>query len=267
MNKEKLIELLESGKTHEEIAIITGYSKSNVTYWINKYDINSYSKNINKIYYPDKYFFNKIDTREKAYILGFILGDGYITDKNIEITLSIKDKEILSFIKRNVGGSLIDNKSMNKKTKKYPNSRLNIFNNTLVKDIKKQSGGLLKKDRHIPIIPKHLERYLLLGFFDAEGCITWGRRKDRNRVWQKVSFTSQLKMLTGIQKILMNQIEVSSTIRPKSGSDCFVLEICSKDDVMKISKYLYPNDNFIILKRKFHKFQALRLELEEFGKI
>ena len=39
----------------------------------------------------------------------------------------------------------------------------------------------LKKGRNLPITSKKLEPYLLQGFFDAEGCITWGYRADRNR--------------------------------------------------------------------------------------
>ena len=111
-----------------------------------------------------------------------------------------------------------------------------------------------------------MERYLLLGFFDADGCITWGRRKDRNRIWQKVSFTSQLHLLEGVQKMLYSNIGISSTIRPKSDEECYIIEISNKEDVLKFINYIYPeNDKFIILQRKYLKANALRLELEEFG--
>ena len=126
--------------------------------------------------------------------------------------------------------------------------------------------GRLKKERHYPRVRKDLERYLLLGFFDADGCITWGKRKDRNKIWQKVSFTSQLHLLEGIQKMLYNNIGISSTIRPKSNEDCYIIEFSNKEDVLKFINYIYPkDDDFIILQRKYLKANVLRLELEEFG--
>ena len=125
-------------------------------------------------------------------------------------------------------------------------------------------GGRLKEERHIPIIKKELESYLVQGFFDAEGCITWGYRKDRNRLWQKISFTSKYKMLEGIQNIFIKN-NISTKIRPKSKSDCHVMEICNKKEVIKILKFIYSDENFIILNRKYEKSKALRLELEGFG--
>ena len=103
-----------------------------------------------------------------------------------------------------------------------------------------------------------------MGFFDAEGCITWGFRKDRNRIWHKVSFTSQYDLLISIQKIL-SKIGISSSIRPKSNKKCFVLEFCNKQDILKFYNWLYIDINFIVLRRKFNNYNALRLELGEFG--
>ena len=126
-------------------------------------------------------------------------------------------------------------------------------------------GGTSKDSRHIPVIPQKLEMYLLQGFFDAEGCITWGKRKDRNRVWHKVSFTSKYKMLEGIQNILYKN-GIPTKLKPKSdGSDCFVIEFSSKNAVLDFLNIVYSDKDFIVLKRKYKNAQALRLELGEFG--
>ena len=107
---------------------------------------------------------------------------------------------------------------------------------------------------------------MLLGFFDADGSISYGIRKDRNRFWQQVRFTSQLKLLEGIQQMLYKNIGISSIIRPKKGEDCYVISFGSKEDVLKFINYIYPkDDDFIILQRKYLKANAVRLELEEFG--
>ena len=45
MEKDILEKLLQEGKTHREIACITGISKSNVGYWISKHNLNKFSCN------------------------------------------------------------------------------------------------------------------------------------------------------------------------------------------------------------------------------
>lgn len=265
LTKELLMELTLEGKTHREIAKITGYSKSNVGYWMKKFNLTELNKNKPKIDYKDKNYFKKIDTKEKAYILGFLLADGYISDKQFSLTLAKRDVSILEFIQKELGGNIGISDITNKAQKKYPYARIGFHDNTLVKDLKMLTGGTLKKERRIPIISPKLEKYLLLGFFDGDGAITWGRRKDRDRIWQKVSFTSQFRMLEGIQNILYKQVNIPTKIRPKSdGSDCYVLSFASKKAVVDFLEYIH--DDLIVLERKYQNGVNLRLELEEFGK-
>lgn len=258
MDKEFLRDLVSKGVSSRKIAEIVGLHRNTVSYWIKKHGLED------EQHYRQRPAteIGKIDTKEKAYLVGFIAGDGWIgEDGSIEISIQIKDKEILDLFKSQLDGEIALSHKLDKKKRIFPRARFH----RKIKDIKKIVGGTSKKERHLPRVPKDLERYLLLGFFDAEGCITWGRRKDRNRVWQKISFTSHLKMLTAVQNILYKQCGVPSTIRPKSGEDCFVLEIASKDGVLKILNYIYPNNEFIILNRKYENACALRLELGEFG--
>ena len=255
MDREILKQLLEEGKTQREIAQIFKISKSNVGYWVNKYNLNI--KPIKKAY-----SFEKIDTPEKAYALGFILADGYINKKNsVELAICKKDIEIIKHISKTIESEIYIDNTFDKKTRRFPRARTV----KKIKDITKFTGGRLKEERHYPIVKKELERYLLLGFFDGDGCITWGYRKDRNRIWQKVSFTSQLHLLEGIQQMLYKNLGISSVIRPKSKESCYVFDFSNKKDVLNFLDFIYPNNDFIILQRKYLKANALRLELEEFG--
>lgn len=260
MSRDELLKLLLEGKSTRTIAKELGIGKSTVGYWINKYNLNEFMK-----YQPHKenYNFEKIDTKEKAYTLGFILADGSISLKNsVEIGVEKNDVQILNFIAEIIGSNISIDNNFNKEKRRFPRARTS----RKINDILKFTGGRLKEERHYPRVRKDLERYLLLGFFDADGCITWGRRKDRNRIWQKVSFTSQLHLLEGVQKMLYNNIGISSTIRPKSDENCYIIEFSNRDDVLKFINYIYPeNDKFIVLQRKYLKANALRLELEEFG--
>lgn len=263
MTKQFLKECLEKGLSTREIEkLLNGKLKrSAISYYIHKYGLEKYMK-YSKPEYNEMYF-EKIDTKEKAYTLGFILADGSITPKNlVELGVEKNDIQILDFIVKVIGSNISIDNSFNKEKRRFPRARTS----RKINDILKFAGGRLKEERHYPRVRKDLERYLLLGFFDADGCITWGRRKDRNRIWQKVSFTSQLHLLEGVQKMLYSNIGISSTIRPKSDEECYIIEFANKDDVLKFINYIYPkDDDFIILQRKYLKANALRLELEEFG--
>lgn len=258
MDKTKLEEYLGKGLSTREISDICGLHHNTVSYWIKKYgltDKSRYKKTPN-------YKFNKIDTKEKAYCLGFILGDATITQTNTDICINLQDKSIIYFIQSIIGGNIIVNHHYDKKHRQFPSIRLI----KKITDITKFTGGYNKVDRHYPIIRKDLEKYMIQGFFDAEGCITWGRRKDKNRIWHKISFTSQYHMLEGVQQYLYKQLGIVTKLKPKSDkSQCFVLEFANKTDVLKFADHLYKDNDMIILKRKYDKYNALRLELEEFG--
>ena len=263
MDKNTLKDYLEKGLTHREIAKLEGKRKSVIGYWVHKHELVDYQK-YKLPTYKDKNYFSKIDTKEKAYILGFILGDGCLTDKDLTVGIALSDIQIIEFISSEMGGNIRISKTMNKKQRRYPSAGLHIGDNQIVKDTRMLFGGNKKEDRHIPIISPKYERYLLQGFFDAEGCVTWGRRKDRNRLWQKISFTSQYRMLEGIQNILYKN-NISTKLKQKSNDNCYVIEFANKKDVLNFIQIIYPNDEFIVLDRKYENAQALRLELGEFG--
>lgn len=257
MDKEFLKECLEKGMSTRDIEKICNKKRSTISYWINKYNL------IDNSHYQkhDNYKFEKIDSKEKAYALGFILADSAITKTNTEVSVAIMDKAIAEFISKIINGNVHYDNSFDKKTRRFPRARLV----KKIVDITKFTGGYAKSERHYPRVRDDLERYLIQGLFDSDGCLTWGRRKDKNRIWQKISFTSQLKILEGVQKYLINKLSISTVIRPKTNEDCFVLEFSNLNDVTKFCEHIYPNEDFIILNRKYLKYKALRLELEENG--
>ena len=248
------------GLSTREIGEMVGLSRSCIGYQQNKYGLTNIRTTRDPHEKPN-YYFDKIDTPKKAYVLGFLLADGHISKKGVtSVVAKLEDKEVIEFISEILDSEITTSTVFDKKKRIFPN----CSTKRTIKDILKFTGGRLKEERHYPRIRKDLERYLLLGLFDADGCITWGRRKDRNRIWQKVSFTSQLHLLEGVQQHLFN-IGITTKLRPKNKEKCYIIEFANKKDVLKFLDYIYPNDDFIILQRKYLKAQALRLELEEFG--
>lgn len=244
MNKQELKNYLEEGKTFKKIAEIIGVSKFTVDYYVGKYELRESVINQK----PCKFLFEKIDSPEKAYFIGFITGDGHF-DKNNILELSIKhdDREILKYIESFTDCDIVDDLSYNKSQKKFPSSTIRLK----IEDVQTFIGGRLKKERSLPIVKQFLYKNLIQGFFDAEGCITWGYRKDRDRLWQKVSFTSSYSLLLSLQKILIN-FDISTAIKPKSGEDCYVMEFSNELDVFNFLQILPTEDYFLKRKRDNH---------------
>lgn len=248
LTKEYCEEKLKNGWSIRRIARQNNIPNKTLNYWINKWGLKS---NYNKPIY-NEYYFSKVDSKEKAYLLGFLLGDSSLIEHNLEITIAKKDIEFLKLLQNEIGSNIIIDNTYNPKQRKYPRVRTSVGNKHILNSLKKLFGSFKKEDRHIPIIKKELKKYLLLGFFDAEGCITYGIRKDRNRFWGKVFFTSQLKMLEGIQNILIN-FEISSSIKKRKKENCYDLYIRTKD-FYKIIQLLQDD---LGLSRKQQKIEAL----------
>lgn len=252
ISKELLENFLKEGKTTREIGLILGVANTTISRYIRNYNLNNlYSK---PKYLP--YHLTKIDSKELAYMLGFIIADSSINNEIVEISVAINDSELMDLFSPLLGIKSFEDLTLVKR--RFPRIRLV----RKIVGINKFIGGNKKKDRNVPIIQKDLEVYLIRGIFDADGCITWGYRKDRNRIWHKVSFTSSLGILTSVQKVLY-KIGISTIVRPKANEDCYVLEFTNKKDILKFYNYLYADDSFIPLKRKFDNYNALRLELGE----
>lgn len=254
ISKELLENFLKEGKTTREIGLILGVANTTISRYIRNYNLNNlYSK---PKYLP--YHLTKIDSKELAYMLGFIIADSSINNEIVEISIAINDSELMDLFSSLLGIKSFKDLTLVKEKRRFPRVRLV----RKIVGINKFIGGNKKKDRNVPIIQKDLEVYLIRGIFDADGCITWGYRKDRNRTWHKVSFTSSLGILTSVQKVLY-KIGVSTIVRPKVNEDCYVLEFANKEDILKFYNYLYADESFIPLKRKFDNYNALRLELGE----
>lgn len=256
ISKELLEDFLKEGKTTREIALELGISNTTISKYIRNYNIDNLYKKPKHL----PYHLTKIDSKELAYMLGFIIADSSINNEIVEINVAIKDSELIDLFSSLLGVNSFEDLTLIKEKKRFPRKRLV----RKIIGINKFIGREKKKDRNVPIIQKDLEAYLVRGIFDADGCITWGYRKDRNKIWHKVCFTSSLNILISIQKILY-KIGISTIVRPKTTEDCYVLEFSNKEDILKFYNYLYADKSFIPLKRKFDNYNALRLELGEFN--
>ena len=272
INKEKILKYLKEGYSLRKISEKESIPLTTLRYYVNKYSLKQHNKFVRNV--DDKNFFKEINTKEKAYIIGFILGDGEIHNTNdVHLGIKLSDKQLIYDINNYLPwkGHIKEDLTFDKKTRRFPRIRFNFRSRTFGSFLVKIFGDRLASKRNMPIITKSFRPYLIAGLFDADGCITYGFRKDRGRLWYKVSFTCNQSILEGLQKELYRN-EISSRIYPKKNENVFVLEITNLKDIYKFFKLL-PVDG-IRLKRKVEKFNSwlqevtktpLRLKLGELG--
>lgn len=134
-------------------------------------------------YYCDYTFFEHIDTEEKAYWLGFLTADGWISKNNqtgsgcVGIELQYGDIEHLQKFNKSLRGNykISDRwKTCSISTNKDKENHmcvLRIFSITMYNTLINLGFTSTKSfDSYIPHIPKELIRHYIRGYFDGDGC-------------------------------------------------------------------------------------------------
>ncbi len=203
------------------------------------------AKYATKKYSNDEQFFDKIDSEEKAYWLGFIVADGFNSNDELIIQLSEKDVSHLQKFKKTINA----NNPISYVKRKTNTCVLRIGSRYLCKQLTKL--GCIKKKSlcvYIPNIDNNLIRHFIRGYFDGDGCCY---NNGKYRVWSIHSGSTQL-----IQQI-KNEIESSLNIKSlrlySKNTNNNSLYTGKKEVIDNIKHYLY-DDATIYLERKYNKF-------------
>lgn len=262
--QEEITKLYQEGKTAKEISSILGFKYSQPVYnFFKKMGWERNGKTGKRIYKVNEQFFNNINTEEKAYILGFICADGHIEKDRLNITVSIKDKDILEKIREAM--------QSNHPIKEV--KRTNLYNKTdrktltlvelmigsvkLVKPL--FNMGLTTNKTYtlngdiVKYIPKYLIRDFLRGYFDGDGNVFFGRR-----------YSSGYKYnvnICGNEDFLLKSFQIYFPSTNKLYKDlysrqCFVWKLSQRDKVRDFMYYLYYNSS-IFLQRKYNEFRKI----------
>jgi len=216
--------------------------------------------------------FEVAKTPEENYLIGYLLGDGGYNDKTnkrrARLFVSSSDEYIIREFQywfqpdSSIDRRIPVNKTRNIKSNKF-SSRM-TFSSKFEKTFNKYGILSKKEERTFHNIKKGNMKYMLLGLMDADGTITWGRRRDRNRLWVNVGITHpNLKMLTKIQTFLMNELKIISSITPKKDENCYTLRFADRDSAVKFINYIYTNKPKMYLTRKFNNAMDF---IEEYSK-
>lgn len=194
-------------------------------------------------------YFDIIDSHEKAYWLGFMYSDGYISKSaygcSIGLALQLQDKYIIERFKTVL--------NIPNKIGEYKNSCKLCF--TCLHALKSlQNLGIVFDKSHedytIPNIPNEFINSFILGYFDGDGCITI-----KSTGYSVVSICSNSKTFL---ESLKTHLETKGIIcrnicKEKRANDLYVLYLSKRENQIKFADYIYK-DCPTYLFRKHDKF-------------
>lgn len=223
--------------------------------------------------YQSDDFFNVIDCEEKAYILGFYVGDGYITSNSFGIAIQEDDKEVLVKIRDIISPKSNLNYIKPKLSKlgfvSKPMYRLRISSKQIVEDLEKYKLGYNKTyiEKSVKnIVPTHLFKHFVRGYFDADGCINHTSGFCRHKEWQG-EYHNYIWNIISKDRGILEEIKdflIQNDIHPNIYPDqkgCFLISLTKRGEFKKLFELIY-NDCSIFLERKRNKFNEI-LELRE----
>lgn len=213
-----------------------------------------------------KDYFESIDEQNKAYILGFLWGDGsYIAGKRtIALALAAKDGEHLWRMAEELYLGRIDIKShynrgsFGVEGSEYEYYKIQMSHKTLVQSLEKL--GYNKKAvrmEAMPTMPEELRRHFIRGLFDADGCAYQAKPSRPNAIAVQVSLPHQ-QAVDWWCKFHMETIGVE--FGSKRDRSIFAVRIQKGEYLEKFYNFLYTDANLYLLRKEmvFRRIFALR---------
>ena len=205
----------------------------------------------------NEHIFDVIDTEEKAYWLGFIFADGYISSSGNKFELSLKSSDYQHLEKFNLFVNGGKNKvKINKTTCSgivCERCRWSIANKHLRETlislgcIPNKSLMLKFPDESI-FSDKSLIRHFIRGYWDGDGCLSW---RNREHTIPSISVLGTEHFLEGCKRHIPFVYNYSLQLN-RENPHTLVLS-ANHQVAFKTIKYLY-SDSTIYLQRKYEKY-------------
>lgn len=239
LDPNQIISLYKSGLSSTKIGQMYNVCTHTITNLLNKYNIprNNLYHNINLI----EDYWEVIDTKDKAYFLGFLIADGNVIGNAVRLSLNIKDEEILEVFSRVTHNE-------NKLNYDLRNCvTFGVKRRQWVNDLAKY-GVIPNKTRTVtvPVISDELMPHLLRGLIDGDGWVTSSH---------KIGFCGNLQSVTQVQNYLVNKLNVYNVkIIQCRKSELYMIQWASKKDFLSICEYIYKDKEDFYLKRKYNNY-------------
>lgn len=205
---------------------------------------------------------SKVETEKQAYVLGFLMADGYYSGFQVGLRLKKDDLMILKKIR--------DCFSEEIKIQEEETAYGFVISSTVICDNLNRLGIIRHKsqnEKYIPVLRDDLVRHFIRGYFDGDGTV-FVCHNGKNQFLKCNICSSTKNILVEIQEILTangiysvinSEKRIGKVYRVKDQYDSVAtmdmnrLFIRRKGDIQKLYHYLY-DDASIYLDRKYKVF-------------
>lgn len=206
-----------------------------------------------RVFTLDEHYFDKIDSEEKAYFLGYLFADGHnsITKGTIRLRLAEKDESILVKFKSIINcGVPLKRKIVKIKTHTVNEVGLYLYSIHMCRIL--ESYGMTQQKSFTLEFPKKVKKkwlgHFIRGYFDGDGSVHIDPRGNLN-----ISICSSKRFLDGLNEILQPVIGWQVNLSKHRKSDVYYLEYSGNLCCINFYNYVYKNAT-IFLDRKRIRF-------------
>ena len=242
--EQEVITRYKNGESCQVIADsfkVTFHTISNILERNNIARNNKY-KNINL----NENYFEKIDSNDKAYFLGFMLTDGNVSlnENIIRLSLSSKDEEILNIFKEKTGN---ENKICIREDEKHSERTFQLRSKKWKDDLAKY--GVVPQKTFIsemPVLSTDMMPHLIRSMIDGDGWISFNSHQ--------IGFCGNEKTVNQLKEYLVKTLNVYDAKIIHASENLWQVTWASQTDIEKIGNYIYQNKDNCFLSRKYNNF-------------
>lgn len=209
----------------------------------------------------DSNYFDIIDTEHKAYWLGFLTADGYLSDNDyLELCLAEIDKKHIEKFKSDIKSKhKISLKKTKLNGKTFNAYRIAIKDSQIANNLRDLGFNNHKSySAYIPFnkIPDNLMNHYIRGLFDGDGC---AYKINKNGIGITICTTVSQMMINDITQCIKEKIDINVKCSKDNTTNICIYK---QSDVKKFYEWIYK-DATICLNRKYEKFAVLRQDCEK----
>lgn len=255
-----------NGESTVKIGQRYGISHQPIRKVLEEMGIDRNQKRFVRKYNLDENYFDKIDTPNKAYILGLLYADGSncISKGTVSISLQEEDKDLLEDIRKEIqSGKPLEYLDYSKKNDfgyAYKNQyRLLLFSKHMCNQLN-DVGMIPNKSLKlkVPNLDEHLYSHFIRGYFDGDGSLTIRYTQD-NKLRVLTTFTSTECFCNKIKDIIQQSVGIPCGNVYDASCHNNVTRVLSVSGIrqnQKLHSWLYQDAN-LYLQRKYDKVQML----------
>ena len=263
-HKKQMIKDYLGGATAKEAASKFGYSYMACFLALRQYGIQSRGRSeAHRKYAVNENYFDRIDTEEKAYWLGFLSADGTILPQYILLRLAVKDKEhVYKFAHALESEHPITVRDAKACGKTYKFVGIRIGSSKLAKSLI-QLGVTPNKSLTISPCDKislELMRHYWRGVFDGDGSISFSYNKGGGSLRCNLSLTCSKAMIYGFRDFVLEFVKFKT--KPYPDKNVYSITFGGVPLPQKIIRLLYAESHVYLERKKKLAGKLLALPIQ-----